>query len=982
MALHIHGAAFEGEGGALEARGSRHLGAARLGARSGTGHPLPPSGPPLRVTNPERFAAFLREAEAHSERLRQAEDEAERARAHATGQRYRTRPERAAAALQEELARARDQEHARRQQERARADGDADGGAHLRRFDASVDHYAALGCAPAASRKELRRAYRAAALRWHPDKQPPDADASQREAAATAFKAAADAAEVLLDGASRRSYDEARARVGSRGRSAAAAGGAAPSRAPHSPSQQHQKRAAPAQPRAPLPDALRVELALPLSAYILGGCFHVSVPENAQAAAADAPAPPVRVRVQPGARAGDQVCCERGCGEAPVLVTLLDAPDPVFARSGAKDVRTRCASPPLVGDTHWAGQVPVPAVARGRSGVFAHAWLLPSLLSAGADAQALTLRLPGLGLPDQHAPCFDPPGVLLVDLPLPPRGCAPPAEIPTLLRVPRLHPRYQARGRLLLTGSAADPLALAAAVVALPPPRAPRPPSCVCLLLGGGGGSAAAGDAQRGGGLLDAARRAALAWGGCAADWTLVAAPLCGRAALQLLEEDWQALQSASLLVLCVASALGRFASDTSPAPVAPPPPPPTRHASAPTSAALFTVVYQSAVAVRLQPSLEGEIVSVERPGASVLADGRWGAWVRLARRTPEAWMLREHGRLGTLLVAQDGRAAASLPRVAPCGGPTRSLRVAFSPAVAVRTAPSADARVIASRRCGERVEALAVVSGWARVACAGVRERFGWIMVTHPQLGALLAEESHSVALQEDSDDSDSDQPEAAPTPFAALSVEDTANAFAAAGLQAAVRCLWLQGTHMVALGGDALALCGIISGGGVVEGLLPYILRESDANDGEWSTLHDATMQWPLLAAGRGVPRAGVTHVDADHLEGGWHASCERDALRRVACERAASVRDGARRAATLQKLRAARAAQELEEAVWAIASELPLGKPAEHVDAFGQARGACRAAGCLGYARPALRGGPNAALLLCCAACGEGATQHVAL
>jgi preprotein translocase subunit SecG len=61
-----------------------------------------------------------------------------------------------------------------------------------------MDAYTALGAAPSASQDALRRAYRAAAKRWHPDR--PGGDAAR-------FAAAADAYEILRDPARRAAYD-------------------------------------------------------------------------------------------------------------------------------------------------------------------------------------------------------------------------------------------------------------------------------------------------------------------------------------------------------------------------------------------------------------------------------------------------------------------------------------------------------------------------------------------------------------------------------------------------------------------------------------------------------------------------------------------------------------------------------------------------------------------------------------------------------
>ena len=63
-------------------------------------------------------------------------------------------------------------------------------------------HYDTLGVAQDASIAEIRKAYRAAALRWHPDKNPDDRERAERK-----FVEVAAAYEVLSDEASRAAYD-------------------------------------------------------------------------------------------------------------------------------------------------------------------------------------------------------------------------------------------------------------------------------------------------------------------------------------------------------------------------------------------------------------------------------------------------------------------------------------------------------------------------------------------------------------------------------------------------------------------------------------------------------------------------------------------------------------------------------------------------------------------------------------------------------
>jgi len=66
------------------------------------------------------------------------------------------------------------------------------------------NHYAVLGVSPEANSAEVRRAYRAAALRWHPDKNP-----ERREEAERRFKEVQEAQEVLMDPQRRAEFEEA-----------------------------------------------------------------------------------------------------------------------------------------------------------------------------------------------------------------------------------------------------------------------------------------------------------------------------------------------------------------------------------------------------------------------------------------------------------------------------------------------------------------------------------------------------------------------------------------------------------------------------------------------------------------------------------------------------------------------------------------------------------------------------------------------------
>lgn len=72
-------------------------------------------------------------------------------------------------------------------------------------------HYAALGVAPSAPADAVRRAYKAACLAHHPDKQAAGAAAGARAAAAAALARAQAAWAVLGDAGARARYDAAAA---------------------------------------------------------------------------------------------------------------------------------------------------------------------------------------------------------------------------------------------------------------------------------------------------------------------------------------------------------------------------------------------------------------------------------------------------------------------------------------------------------------------------------------------------------------------------------------------------------------------------------------------------------------------------------------------------------------------------------------------------------------------------------------------------
>eukprot|EP00929_Paragymnodinium_shiwhaense_P098747 TRINITY_DN60239_c0_g1_i1.p1 TRINITY_DN60239_c0_g1~~TRINITY_DN60239_c0_g1_i1.p1 ORF type:complete len:284 (-),score=64.07 TRINITY_DN60239_c0_g1_i1:366-1217(-) len=109
----------------------------------------------------------------------------------------------------------------------------------------AADHYALLGVSPGASEKEVKKAFRAKARQFHPDKQPPNATEAAKKKAKQTFQQIAVAYEVLSDPAKRADYNLTRRscsgerdddRSGGRAGSAAGTrppgGGSAPRRPP------------------------------------------------------------------------------------------------------------------------------------------------------------------------------------------------------------------------------------------------------------------------------------------------------------------------------------------------------------------------------------------------------------------------------------------------------------------------------------------------------------------------------------------------------------------------------------------------------------------------------------------------------------------------------------------------------------------------------------------------------------------------------
>lgn len=70
-------------------------------------------------------------------------------------------------------------------------------------MDSTFDYYSVLGIRRSASQEEVKRAYRKAVFRYHPDRNPGDDDAAGK------FKQVLDAYEVLSDTARRAKYDQA-----------------------------------------------------------------------------------------------------------------------------------------------------------------------------------------------------------------------------------------------------------------------------------------------------------------------------------------------------------------------------------------------------------------------------------------------------------------------------------------------------------------------------------------------------------------------------------------------------------------------------------------------------------------------------------------------------------------------------------------------------------------------------------------------------
>ena len=77
------------------------------------------------------------------------------------------------------------------------------------------DYYEVLGVERSSSEQDIKKAYRRIAMKYHPDRNPDDADADSK------FKEATEAYEVLSDGEKRGAYDQFGKAGVDRGRSAA-----------------------------------------------------------------------------------------------------------------------------------------------------------------------------------------------------------------------------------------------------------------------------------------------------------------------------------------------------------------------------------------------------------------------------------------------------------------------------------------------------------------------------------------------------------------------------------------------------------------------------------------------------------------------------------------------------------------------------------------------------------------------------------------
>ena len=131
------------------------------------------------------------------------EDAREREVAAREGRPYRTREQR------EKLKKEKEEREKREQEERRRR-GESEGPKlQLKKFDATRAYYSTLGVDENASSKEIKRAYKKLALKYHPDKMNGKSEEEIKEAEQI-FKEAMEAYEILVDEDTRERYDKAR----------------------------------------------------------------------------------------------------------------------------------------------------------------------------------------------------------------------------------------------------------------------------------------------------------------------------------------------------------------------------------------------------------------------------------------------------------------------------------------------------------------------------------------------------------------------------------------------------------------------------------------------------------------------------------------------------------------------------------------------------------------------------------------------------
>ena len=662
--LHVYGAAFGDE---LAARGERGVETPEQRRRReqreraerayGRGRG---DAPPAKVVDRGRFNAFLQRCVEAAERKAQIEDERERLAARREGRPVRDRAER------ERLKQAEEEARARRKGERASggqsgSDSGAGAGAYAATFDVEKDYYAALGVDDTATAKEVKRAYKRIALKYHPDKLrrsgEPEAEARRRLAEAM------EAYDVLSNDRARESYDAARlrklkgvhldpemeARIHlARERARAAR-------------EEREKN----KPKTP---PIKVEVWVSLGKLFRGGNKVVEYTRQ-RMDRQGLPEPEDKtyhLQIRRGMQDGASIVAEGEGDQAPlshpgdIEFVLKQKPHPEFAVDGRKDLVCSVALPPggaevlhLLRRTLLSG-----------AEVFRPVSLLRTRL-AGGGAFVHTVALEGM--PDPDEPFHAVPGDLRLRVEVPPSAG-------------RLRLLTPPRGHVALLGSAASaPLGLAAAVSGclggwLPPaadvaaaPDADAsspgeahgggdPRACVCLCLGDGPDGP---DGGPGASPTAAAAAAVLRQAGVAV--TRVQVPVA--AALHGLPDDELAAVAAAGSVLVDEPAALWRASATAAAAAAPAGPPAPNLCDPDDAFAVhYRVVHRPAVAVRAAPGLGADLVTYLKAGTRVSVYGTEGAWGqldpgRLPTRTTvaEAWVLL------------DGREAGFGPLLEPC---------------------------------------------------------------------------------------------------------------------------------------------------------------------------------------------------------------------------------------------------------------------------------------------------------------------------